>query len=312
MAIILWALGTRITSAYAFFVVLSMLLVRKRGLYQRTGYSRYFSSGFYHGGLQFSSVSFFAEQILFGSISFPFYVDIVIETEGVGVMVCSCLFWLEPFFSFRVTSLFILWYCYALLTLKLFSCQNSTCSCYVFPRAFWSIHRHTRQNIHWFKSKPFGCVEPVCVCSPTMEARASTIEKHGSNSLISVMRRKTNCSMETLRRPQTRHYDSGRHFAPLLHLPYKNPKWGRTKGEWYTHLVYSPPLNIFFEIYQITAHKIQIFDKSDQAVEQRFVPLLPAGGTDDDDNGKAKDTEDLLTTFNTKKKREWTPIEKLV
>ena len=241
-------------------------------------------------------------QILFGSISFPFYVDFVIETKGVGVMVCSCLSWLEPFFSFRVTSLFILWYCYALLTLKLFSCQNSTCSCYVFPRAFWSIHRHTRQNIHWFKSKPFGCVEPVCVCSPTMEARASTIEKHGSNSLISVMRRKTNCSMETLRRPQTRHYDSGRHFAPLLHLPYKNPKWGRTKGEWYTHLVYSPPLNIFFEIYQITAHKIQIFDKSDQAVEQRFVPLLPAGGTDDDDNGKAKDTEDLLTTFNTKKK----------
>ena len=47
-------------------------------------------------------------QILFGSISFPFYVDFVIETKGVGVMVCSCLSWLEPFFSFRVTSLFIL------------------------------------------------------------------------------------------------------------------------------------------------------------------------------------------------------------
>ena len=59
MAIILWALGTRITSAYAFFVVLSMLLVRKWGLYQGTGYSRYFSSGFYHGGLQFSSVENF-------------------------------------------------------------------------------------------------------------------------------------------------------------------------------------------------------------------------------------------------------------
>ena len=87
MAIILWALGTRITSAYAFFVVLSMLLVRKRGLYRGTGYSRYFSGWFYHGGLQFSSVSFFCRefqdrQILFGSISFPFYVDIVIETKG--------------------------------------------------------------------------------------------------------------------------------------------------------------------------------------------------------------------------------------
>ena len=76
--------------------------------------------------------------------------------------------------------------------------------------------------------------------------------------------------------------------------------WKLYEGEWYTHLVYSPLLNIFFEI---TAHKIQIFDKSDQAVEQRFVPLLPAGGTDDNDNGKAKNTEDLLTMFNTKKKR---------
>ena len=75
MAIILWVLGTRITSAYAFFVVLSMLLVRKRGLYQGTGYSRYFSSGFYHGGLQFSSVSFFAENFKIGKfylVLFPF------------------------------------------------------------------------------------------------------------------------------------------------------------------------------------------------------------------------------------------------
>ena len=69
-------------------------------------------------------------------------------------------------------------------------CQNSTCSCYVLPRAFWNIHRHTCQNIHGSKSKPFGFVESVCVCSPTIEARTSTIEKHGSNSLISVMRRK--------------------------------------------------------------------------------------------------------------------------
>ena len=30
----------------------------------------------------------------------------MIETKGVGVIVCSCLFWLEPFFSFRVTSLY--------------------------------------------------------------------------------------------------------------------------------------------------------------------------------------------------------------
>ena len=57
------------------FVVLSMLLVRKRGLYQGTGYSRYFSSEFYHGGLQFSSVSFFAENFKIGKfylVLFPF------------------------------------------------------------------------------------------------------------------------------------------------------------------------------------------------------------------------------------------------
>ena len=57
------------------FVVLSMLLVRKRGLYQGTGYSRYFSNGFYHGGLQFSSVSFFAENFKIGKfylVLFPF------------------------------------------------------------------------------------------------------------------------------------------------------------------------------------------------------------------------------------------------
>ena len=85
--------------------------------------------------------------------------------------------------------------------------------------------------------------------------------------------------------------------------PKKKPKWGGTKGEWYTHLVNSPLLNILFEIYQITAHKIQIFDKSDQAVEQQFIPLLPAAGTDDDDNGKARNTEDLLTTLKNQKKR---------
>ena len=52
-------------------------------------------------------------------------------------------------------------------------------------------------------------------------------------------------------------------------------------------------------INQITAHKFQILDKSD---EQRFVPQLPAGGTNDNENDKAGKTEDLLTTFSTKKR----------
>ena len=47
------------------------------------------------------------------------------------------------------------------------------------------------------------------------------------------------------------------------------------------------------------AHKIQILDKSD---EQRFVPQLPAGVTNDNEDDKARKTEDLLTTFSTKKR----------
>ena len=56
------------------------------------------------------------------------------------------------------------------------------------------------------------------------------------------------------------------------------------------------------QIYQITAHKIQIMDKSDQAVEPRSVPRLPAGDTDDNENTKGKERDDLLTSFSTKKK----------
>ena len=78
MAIILWrplGIGYQNYQRICVFVVLSMLLVRKRGLYQGTGYSRYFSNGFYHGGLQFSSVSFFAENFKIGRfylVLFPF------------------------------------------------------------------------------------------------------------------------------------------------------------------------------------------------------------------------------------------------
>ena len=45
--------------------------------------SRYFSSGFYHGGLQFSSVSFFAENIKIGRfylVLFPFL--FMLRNEG--------------------------------------------------------------------------------------------------------------------------------------------------------------------------------------------------------------------------------------
>jgi hypothetical protein len=47
---------------------------------------------------------------------------------------------------------------------------------------------------------------------------------------------------------------------------------------------------------------IQIFDKSDQAVEHRLIPQLPGGETDDNENAKARKTDDLLATFTMKKK----------
>lgn len=56
------------------------------------------------------------------------------------------------------------------------------------------------------------------------------------------------------------------------------------------------------QIYQITAHKIQILDKSDQVVEQQLVPQLPGGKTDDNKNTKARKMEGLVTTFSMKKK----------
>jgi hypothetical protein len=56
------------------------------------------------------------------------------------------------------------------------------------------------------------------------------------------------------------------------------------------------------QIYQITTHKIQIFDKSDQAVEHQLIPQLPSGQTDDNENTKTRKTDNLPTTFTMKKK----------
>ena len=57
------------------------------------------------------------------------------------------------------------------------------------------------------------------------------------------------------------------------------------------------------QIYQITAHKIQIMDKSDQAVKPWTIPHLPAGDTDDNENTKGKESDNLLTSFSMKKKK---------
>ena len=60
--------------------------------------------------------------------------------------------------------------------------------------------------------------------------------------------------------------------------------------------------NTYFPDLSNHRHKIQIFNKSDQAVEHRLIPQLPGGETDDNENAKAGKTDDLLTTFTTKKK----------
>jgi hypothetical protein len=57
------------------------------------------------------------------------------------------------------------------------------------------------------------------------------------------------------------------------------------------------------QIYQITAHKIQVFNESDQSVEPRLIPQLPGGETNNDGNAKMnKDSDDLLAAFTAKKK----------
>ena len=65
--------------------------------------------------------------------------------------------------------------------------------------------------------------------------------------------------------------------------------------------------NFSTQIYQITTHKIQIFDKSNHAVKQQLIPYLPSGEIDDNENAKARKMEDLLVAFGMTKKREWTP-----
>jgi len=64
-----------------------------------------------------------------------------------------------------------------------------------------------------------------------------------------------------------------------------------------------------FQIYQITAHKIQVFNESNQAVKHQLLPQLPGGKTDHNQNASGEKNDDLLTAFSTKrkeKKTEWT------
>ena len=57
-----------------------------------------------------------------------------------------------------------------------------------------------------------------------------------------------------------------------------------------------------FEVYQITAHKIQVYDESDQPVEPRLLPQLPGARDDDNDDTNPKKEVDLLAAFTAKKK----------
>jgi hypothetical protein len=55
--------------------------------------------------------------------------------------------------------------------------------------------------------------------------------------------------------------------------------------------------------YQITTHKIQVFDEPDQTVERQLLPQLPGGETNDDEDANAKkDNDNLLAAFTMKKK----------
>jgi hypothetical protein len=52
------------------------------------------------------------------------------------------------------------------------------------------------------------------------------------------------------------------------------------------------------QIYQITTHKIQVFNESNQSVKPRLIPQLPGGKTNDDEHAKMnKDSDDLLAAF---------------
>jgi len=84
--------------------------------------------------------------------------------------------------------------------------------------------------------------------------------------------------------------------------PQKDPNEDGRKVNWLVHLIMTTLPNIYFP--DLSNHRTQNSDiqQSDQAVEHWLIPQLPSGKTDDNENAKARKTDDLLATFTTKKK----------
>ena len=91
-------------------------------------------------------------------------------------------------------------------------------------------------------------------------------------------------------------------YADLLCLLQKNHQRGRTQGNSLFILTYKFATNDSFKVYQITAHKIQVYDESDRPVEPRLLPQFPGGQDDNDDDTNPKKEVDLLAAFMAKKK----------
>jgi hypothetical protein len=54
------------------------------------------------------------------------------------------------------------------------------------------------------------------------------------------------------------------------------------------------------QVYQITTHKIQVYDESDERVERRYVPSLPGKRNEGQDERKG---DDILANFDSANKK---------
>ena len=61
---------------------------------------------------------------------------------------------------------------------------------------------------------------------------------------------------------------------------------------------------ILLKVYQITVHKIQVYDESDESIKSHQVPMLPNKHFKGDDEDKVDDgkQKDLLASFSSTKK----------
>jgi hypothetical protein len=100
---------------------------------------------------------------------------------------------------------------------------------------------------------------------------------------------------------ETGHANSRRRQPSLLCLQQKDKSGGRLQGkEQFSSALENDLISCSprWQVYQITAHKIHVYDESDEHVESRSVPLLLGRRNKDEKKG-----DDILANFDSANKK---------